>query len=170
MICQVGIIILLVVFGFIFRFNTIKIGENVLIIDRFLGKARIVEANGLSISVTDKGAIKGPAFQAISIPNINTKIEANIKWRDGKIYYQLKTDSFNEKVSKIYSNRLAVFTLSLEDEDGFVVKDIRLPISSFTRTVDNNDKPIEISISGSEPFSMSDFSAIKRWNILWSGF
>lgn len=152
---------------FIFRFETINAPTYTLIINKLTGDKEIVNSIGELILVDASGIYKGPKFKEINVESEKMKVECNIKWRDGKLYYFAQVLMQKNKYNEAKNNIASSISICLQDEDNYLIKEIEIPLNRFVKTV-GNENTAELSINSYTPIKLSDFKAIQNWDITWS--
>jgi len=151
---------------FVFRFETINAPTYTLIINKLTGDKEIVNSSGELILVDASGTYKGPKFKEINVESEKMKVECNIKWRDGKLYYFAQVLMQKNKYNEVKNNISSNISICLQDEDNYLIKEIEIPLNRFAKAV-GDGSTAELSINSYTPIKLSDFKAIENWDITW---
>lgn len=107
-------------------------------------------------------------YSSIGIIPLNAKASINFKWRDGIVHYQLSLKPFNEKVKRARNITYTTLNVSFMDSEGFVMRELSVPISSMIGVVNNNEKILYLEKRDSFPLPKESFKQIRRWNCGWN--
>ena len=129
----------------IFRYDKTKVGNVLVITDRFTNIQKIVYPNGYIAVRGEKGELEGPFLDPINAKNMDLRVTCAIKWRDGKLYYSvtalMSEDDYLSAVESFLSQ--AQITVELKDQGNYVVYKLPINIRGFTRT--NSPEPVIMS-------------------------
>jgi len=94
-------------------------------------------------------------------------------WRSNKVYYQLQVSPYTKRLKNIrdgndISSLYKAFTIKLQDENGFDILKITVPIGEMTGATDEKNKIYGLSKNDSVECNYDDFKAIKTWTVEWN--
>lgn len=129
-------VIVIAVVCLFFRYDQAKIGNVLVITDRFTGIQKLVGPSGHVFVRGEKGEVEGPSLKPINVQKENLRVSCSIKWRDGKIYYTVTVLTTEKKYNKVTENpfNLSNITIILEDNENYTVAELPISIKNFLKT------------------------------------
>ena len=106
------------------------------------------------------------------LDGINLLLSTN--WRDGKLYYNFNVFPYSKRLKKIIENgdfidKAQGFNISLQDEKGFNLIKIDIPLSKMTRMLGDTKGSVSgLVINDSIQCSYDDYADSKNWDIEWT--
>lgn len=163
------ILLLAVIACFACRYKVQALGNSALVVNNFTGTKELVSEKGELKTLDASGVYKGAEMKEITTSNPEMKLNCKTKWRDGKLYCEVKLDMESSKFESYKSSFGEIFITFL-DEDGFEILNFEIPLGKFIHNVGSASGRWEGSYSTSMQMKLTDFRAIKKWNPAWTQY
>jgi hypothetical protein len=107
------------------------------------------------------------------IPQLDgLNIKLMTKWMDGKLYYQVRVSPYTKRLKKSrdnsYDNIYKKLIIKFQDDLGFDLLTVDIPIISMTGGTGNNGKIEGLTENGNVNCSFDIFKNIKDWDVEWN--
>ena len=149
-----------------------RTGEVVILEGDTLRKVRSEEelaADQKEAEVRAAALSKPKLWPPTDFPQIGvTSAELTTSWRDGRLLYRLNLSPV-PKGYATFRSRLGMspFTLIFHDQNAFQILEEPIPPGSTTTIVDDNDKPLSLSINGEVQCDQVKYGDLKFWTLTW---
>lgn len=152
--------------AFAIRYKTVPLDNNVLMVERWTGRAVFIYSDGSSNMVESGRSVRGPFL----MPKTSTKyagvqLRAKTRWRSGKAHYLFTAQPFGGELEKAAKNRKAQFVIEMTDRDGFIIQTLWVPINKMKPVRNGEGETTSLEYRMSASLCIQDFRDIKNWKV-----
>jgi hypothetical protein len=155
-----------------------EVGQKAYLVNQYTGTVSVIENGSLSevseAGRTPKQVPSATTSQDFSLASVgNLTVHFSRKWREDSMFYIATVSPYEGTLKKVREGlayRDAFIKIDFEDEDGFEIYSLRLPVSDMIRIIDYNQKAVSLVLKGHVSMSSATYLSIKSASVEWSGF
>ena len=160
------LVLAVAVSAFAVRYKAVSLGDKVLMVERWTGRAFFIYNDGSSNRVEVSRSLRGPFLMPkTSAKFAGVQVRTKTRWRSGKAHYLFTAQPYGGELEKARKNSKAQLVIEMTDRDGFIIQTLWVPVGKM-RPVKNGEGEItSLEYRMSASLCAQDFRDIKNWKV-----